>query len=378
MSVKIFLSVPWLSVVWVSVIWIGLICSAQGQQVVRAPVPSARPPAQATRYSLDVVVTDKAGHPVPGLQQADFTLLDSGQPATITSFAAIDTAAPAASPSPAAHTAAPTAAPTQVVLVIDEVNTPFVAVGVERIQLHNFLTQNQGHLALPVTIAMVTDTGVKQMNQHPSTDGNALDAQLQQEQSTLRAITRSSGFYGGADRLQISLQTLNQIVGNLIPVPGRKLLVWISQGWWMFNAPNVITNNSQRRAFFAAVVGFSDALLRGQITLYAVDPLGTRDAGSPANFQWQDFLKPVPSAKKVDPGDVSLQVLAAHSGGLYLFGSNDIASEVAKCVADGTAYYHLTFDPAHSETPDTWHGLEVKLDKQGLQARTAYGYYAQP
>jgi VWFA-related protein len=376
--VKIFLSVAWLSVAWLSVAclsvaWLGLICSAQGQQVVRAPVPSARPPAQATRYSLDVVVTDKAGHSVPGLQQADFTLLDSGQPATITSFAAIDTNAPAASPSPAA----PTAAQTQVVLVIDEVNTPFVAVGVERIQLHNFLTQNQGHLALPVTIALVTDTGVKQMN-HPSTDGNALDAQLQQEQGSLRAITRSGGFYGGADRLQISLQTLNQIVGNLVPVPGRKLVIWISQGWWMFNVPNVITTDSQRRAFFGAVVGFSDSLLRGQITLYAVDPLGTRDAGSPAYFQWQDFLKPVPSAKKVDPGDVSLQVLAAHSGGLYLFGSNDIASEVAKCVSDGTAYYRLTFDPVHSETPDTWHALEVKLDKQGLNIRTAYGYYAQP
>lgn len=340
--------------------------SACAQQSVPAPALESRPPAPNGATPLDVVVTDKAGHPIPGLQESDFTLLDNGHPTQIKSFEAI--AAPG--------TATPSTTPTQVMLVIDEVNTSFIAVSVERTQLHNFLTQNQGHLPLPVSIAMVTDTGVQLLNQ-PSTDGNALDAQLRQEQSTLRSIPRSAGFYGGTDRLQISLQSLNRIVGSLATLEGRKLLIWISQGWWTFNNPNVMVTEPERRTFFSAVVSFSDALQRGQITLYAVNPEGTEDAGNFSNFEWQNFLKPVPSAKKADPGDLALQVLATHSGGLVLFGSNDIASELVKCVADGTAWYRLTFDPEQAEAPETWHSLEVKLDKPGMKVRTSNGYYAE-
>jgi hypothetical protein len=62
------------------------------------PSPVAPPAEGATvlargdgrRISLDVVVTDKSGKPVPGLQQQDFTLLDDKQPQTILSFRATD------------------------------------------------------------------------------------------------------------------------------------------------------------------------------------------------------------------------------------------------------------------------------------------------
>ena len=39
---------------------------------------------------LDVVVTEKSGAPVSGLQLEDFTLLDNNVPQTITSFEAVD------------------------------------------------------------------------------------------------------------------------------------------------------------------------------------------------------------------------------------------------------------------------------------------------
>ena len=59
--------------------------------------------------TLDVVVTDKAGHVIRGLKQEDFTLLDNKQPATIRSFAAheIDT---------------PNNDPQALILLIDDVN----------------------------------------------------------------------------------------------------------------------------------------------------------------------------------------------------------------------------------------------------------------
>ncbi|MGC2638555.1 MAG: VWA domain-containing protein [Acidobacteriaceae bacterium] len=335
------------------------------------PAPAVVPPPPALKgpLILDVVATDKAGHPVPGLTKDDFTLLDNGQPTPITAFTAVASASSTA--------ASPESIPTQAVVVVDEVNTSFIAVSVERTQLHNFLTANQGHLPFPVTILFLTDTGIKQVNQ-PTSDGNALDAKLQQEQGTLREIPRSAGFYGGTDRLQISIKSLHSILSTLDNEPGKKLVIWISQGWWIFNSPNVYIAESQRRAFFQTVVALSAELQQGQITLDSVDPLGTEDASNMRNFEWQDFLKPVAAAKKADPGDLALQVLSTHSGGQVLFGNNDIASEITKCITDGTVAYRLAFNPPHADAPDSWHNLQVKLDKPGLKARARNGYYAEP
>lgn len=345
-------------------------CAGIAAAQVAPTVPPLQPqPAQPQTgpLELDVVVTDKAGHPVPGLQQSDFTLLDDKQPTPIRSFRAYD----GASPTNWANN------PTQVFIVVDEVNTRIVAISIARAQLHNLLAQNGGHLPFPVTILFITDTAIQQVNQ-PTTDGIALDAQLQKQQSTLRAIPQSAGFYGGTDRMGISLQRLDTITGSLAKMPGRKLVVWIGQGWWLFDNPNIYPSDRDERNYFAAVVQISAKLWQANAVLYAVNPLGTNDAASIHNVEWEQYLKPVREARRTDPGDLALQVFAAHSGGLVLYGSNDIAGEVSKCIADGTTWYALTFDPQRADKPNTWHDLEVKLDKAGLKIRTRNGYYAGP
>lgn len=348
----------------VSLLLMAFAASVGAQNVPAPEVPGSQAASHASPIDLDVVVTDKDGHPVPGLQQSDFTLFDDNHPTAIQSFQAMG--------GPSGQNDQ-----VQVLLVIDEVNTGFVAVSVERTQLHLLLTQNQGHLPFPVTIVFLTDTGIDQVNQ-PTTDGNALDAALQKKQSTLRAIPQSAGFYGGTDRLQISLKSLYSLTGTLAPIPGRKLMVWVSQGWWTFDNPNVYISEEQRKRFFSAIVDLSTVLRQGRITMYSVDPLGTQDAGSFRNMQWQDFLKPIREAKRADPGDLALQVLATQGGGLVLFGSNNIAGEISHCVDDGSVWYRITFDPQRADAPHTWHDLAVKVDKSGLKIRTRNGYYAEP
>ena len=53
---------------------------AQEQQAVPAF------PTQAEAITVDVVVVDKDGHPVKGLEKSDFTLLEDGRPQTISAF----------------------------------------------------------------------------------------------------------------------------------------------------------------------------------------------------------------------------------------------------------------------------------------------------
>src|ERR1700722_14996742 len=79
----------------------------------------AEPPNR--QITLDVVVTDKSGKPVPGLQQQDFTLLDNKQPQKILVFGAVQSGA--------------SDPPVEVVLVVDEVNTTFTNVSFERAQI---------------------------------------------------------------------------------------------------------------------------------------------------------------------------------------------------------------------------------------------------
>lgn len=89
------------------------IAAAPGQtNMMPAPVsPEATFRATARLVQVDVVVTDKQGKPVSGLQQSDFTVLQDGKPQTIHVFEAHRPIA--TTTATAAATSAATSAPTQ-------------------------------------------------------------------------------------------------------------------------------------------------------------------------------------------------------------------------------------------------------------------------
>lgn len=346
-----------------------LVCctiSAAAQKPMPTPHVTVPEAARSSRGPLtfNVVVTDKAGHPVRGLQKSDFTLLDDRRPTEISSFAAYDWSQP-------------NAAPEGVFFVIDEVNTGFDNVSIEREQIENYLHRDGGRLPVPMGIFVLTDTGLTQLTKI-STDGNDLANTLHQKNGELRALTRSGGFYGGTDRLDVSLRGLSTLTNYLGRAQGRKLVIWISPGWWMFDNPNVMISDKQQKTFFSLIVGYRAAMRQADMTLYMIDPRGTNDAGGVNQFLWESFLKPAKRPGQTQPGNLALQVFAKHSGGLVLLGSNDVTGEIAKCGDDASAWYTLTFDPQTADKPDTWHDVEVKVDKPGVTVRTRNGYYAQP
>jgi VWFA-related protein len=316
--------------------------------------------------TLDVVVTDKSGKPVSGLEQKDFTLLDNKLPQKIVSFQAVAGAAATADP------------PVEVVLLMDGVNTEFTNVAIERNEMVKFLGRNGGALAQPTSLLFFSSSGATQTIS--SRDGNAVVADLNQKQIGLRAIGRAQGFYGGIERMQMSLSALQKFADFEAAVPGRKLLVWISPGWpyLVSGMDQVLISQRQKQELFNSIVALSDALRRARITLYNIDPLGTADAGGLRVTDYKQFLKGVKTARQADNGNLALQVLASQSGGLVLNSSNDLAGEMATCVADASGFYVLSFDSLPGDGPNEYHALDVKLDKPGLTARTRSGYYAQP
>lgn len=329
--------------------------------------PSLPQPSTTDRQiTLDVQVTDKSGVPVRGLQKQDFTLLDDKQPKNILSFQAVDNAAGSS-----------TDPPVEIVLVVDAVNATFQTVNYERNELKKFLLQNGGKLALPVSLIVFTDAGAK-IQDGSSRDGNALAALYDQYETGLRSINRSQGFYGAADRFDLSMKTLTSVIEYEKPRPGRKLMIWFSPGWPLLSGPNVELSHKGQQQLFSSIVAASTGLRQARITLYSVDPLGLTDAASIRISYYEEFLKGVGSPSHALPGNLGLQVLVVQSGGRVFNSSNDLTAEIAHCVADADAFYVVSFEAARADQADEYHSLAVTIDKPGITARTRTGYYAQP
>jgi VWFA-related protein len=318
--------------------------------------------AQATssKIFLDVVVTPKKGGPVTNLQRQDFSLFDNKTAQTITSFRALSQGQE----------------PIKVILVLDAVNTSFQTIADARPRIDKFLRANEGQLAYPTSLAVVTDRGT-QVQPGFSTDGNALSASLDAYEVGLRDIRRSAGFYGATDRLQISLQALSMLIRRENQEPGRKIILWISPGWPLLSGPGVQLGSKQVQQLFAQVVNLSTQLRQNRITLYSVDPVGAGEGLMRANY-YKDFLKGVQKPSQVEPGDLGLEVLAVQSGGQALSSNNDIAALLQTCMADTAAYYELTFEPPPADRTDEYHHLQVQLKNPNLIGRTLQGYYSQP
>ncbi|HEX3685405.1 MAG TPA: VWA domain-containing protein [Bryobacteraceae bacterium] len=328
------------------------------------PVFPRQAATTASRITLDVVVNDKSGNPVSGLQQQNFTILDNQQPQKILSFEAIGGNSPAN-------------ADLETVLVIDAVNIGLVRVAFAREEIQKFLRQDGGKLAQPLSIDFLSDSGLV-AQATPTRDGNALIAYMKQHETALRTLRGSQGFYGAADRVQLSLRALGQLAQYEENRPGRKLVIWVSPGWPILTGPNVQLTSKDQQNLFHTVVAVSTQLRQSRIALYAVDPLGTSDSGSFRTFYYEQFLKGVTAPNRVLIGNLALQVLAYQSGGRVLNSSNSIAGEIERCIRDVKAYYVLTYDPPPADGPDDYHAIEVKLDQPQLKAQTRSGYYAQP
>jgi VWFA-related protein len=319
-------------------------------------------PATQTPSSihLDVVVTPRSGTPVAGLKLQDFSVLDNKVSQPIQSFQAISG----------------NQSPVQIILLVDGVNTPYIRLAYARSQIDKFLRANGGHLAHPLSLAIFTNDKTRIQN-GATTDGNALSKILDDSPIGLRTIHRSAGIYGADERIQLSLQTLRQLAALEEGRPGRKIILWVSPGWPLLSGPRIDLGAKQQQRIYSQVVALSVELRQAHITLYSIDPNGAGESVLSNSYFYQSYLKGVGKPNDVQLANLSLQVLAAQSGGLVLNGNNDIAGLLQRCVADTGNYYELSFAPSPAEPAKAYHQIEVKMTDPGLTARTRHGYYAQ-
>jgi VWFA-related protein len=339
------------------------VCMLLGALVPGVAVVSAQQPPPANDapnriIHLDVAVTAKSGEAVSSLSEQDLTVLDNAAAQPVTTFKAISVGQEQV----------------EVILLMDAVNTRFQTMAYEQDELQKFL-KSSGKMSHPATIAVLTDEGV-QIQKGFSTDGNVLSHLLDGYSAGLRQITRSTGYWGATERLQISLTAVRELAAYVASLPGRKIIIWISPGWPLLSGARIDLDSKQQKEIFSNIVSFSTLLRESRVTLYNINPRGVGESLFRADY-YREFVKGVHKPGETQFGDLGLQVLAVQSGGLAIESDNDIAESIKKCLGGTESWYEVTFPMPPAEQANEYHHLEIKVGKPGVTARTRDGYYAQ-
>lgn len=327
---------------------------------------------------LDVNATDKAGKFISGLTVKDFTVLDNGLPQKIVSFRL-------SNEEPKDGIALDEEELTDVILVLDEVNPSSEQVGLARDETIQFLRQNGGKLARPVSIYWFTPTGLY-ASAFPTTDGNALANEVAHHH-VARTVWEmppktSLGFSISGTRHALwdkALRTVYTAAIDYDGKPGRKLLVWIGIGWPSNSTltGRFLDEMGGKDPAFSSLVELRTRINKARMVLYQVTPW---DDPESSHFVYQNHLAGIRSSSEMnDPAsDFALPVVALQSGGQVLDSPRSIVRGIDHCIQEASSFYSLSFNPPNAAAPDEFHDVKVQISEPAVTARTNSGYYDQP
>jgi len=185
------------------------------------PVESSLNPGN---ISLNVVVTDQAGHPVHGLEPGDLELRDNGIPQRFVSFQVSD------------ENSNRSDQVTEIVFLIDRLNLSAQQESVAEKEVADFLREHNGRLVHPVMLYRLSSYGLSSLFE-PSSNGNELADTLIRGKESKQIWTVPAHPEGaprddaGQARNEASLKALGAIAIQERKRPNRKLLFWVGPGW---------------------------------------------------------------------------------------------------------------------------------------------------
>lgn len=364
---------------------------------------------------LSVIVQNKNGEPILGLKKNDFTLLDEGRKQKI-AFFSVKQPAPITS-----HQPLPANVFTNrldlngqdpgavTILLYDALNTSFLDQAYVRAHILRFLQtmKPQDHVAL---YALTTQLRILQ---DFTTDSNSLlnaanhiqpsataayDAShpekfdapaLHSDPMWMRfqnAVNNASGEISDqnvANRAELTTAAIVAIADHVAGIPGRKSLIWVSDGIPIQIGMDRIGSIDRDTVSFEGsdsgtksgsasrsrdFSGAARALNRANLSIYPVDAHGveTDPIGGGSNF----FMRQ-------DRRD-TFRLLADRTGGKAFYGTNDIAGAMHDALEDGRYTYTLGYYPDHGSWDGKFREIRLTVKAQGAHLRYRRGYFALP
>jgi VWFA-related protein len=373
-----------------------------------AAAPSQLPEPQTFRVGtrvveVDVVARDRRGA-AAGLTKADFILLDNGKPQniaffTVRSAGALASATPAAQPlsnaphlSPGVVSNRPgtndDAPATQTILLLDRVFTGQLnqIFAIQRIAKFLDLRRKQdgiGIYTLGRDVRVIQDVTNDDRLLRRAANGLKAQEVAKRSSDTTGMTEREADDYSQLNMLERVLalkHALQATARHLANVPGRKTLVWISEGFPLLYCPPHLPCFDYRPDMQEAARALNDA----NVALYAVDPRGLigglgRMTGI-ANAEGRGPASQIVPGYRVAPVGPehieTMNLLAGLTGGDVYFNTNGLEGSMLKAVEDSDVTYSLGFYPSEDSQDGKAHKLKVSVARGGVSLRYRESYFA--
>jgi VWFA-related protein len=376
---------------------------------------------------VDVVATNGKGEPVTDLEAEDFIVSEDGRPQALRNFSFQQPARATSTPEIAEQVPQagvisniPRARKGAIwnVIVLDALNSPMLEQSNARQELLKVLAQlsnqpvaiyvldtqlrlirdfNDDPTMLKQTIAGMTNKGSVLLDNprggHEAERYNpifwaAIPA------SARAGIMRAEGEGTAAhtrDRLGLTLDALNAIASNLKSLPGRKNLIWVSEGFPFSIEPGSTVNVHESLTglnYKVAVASTANALFDSQIAIYPIDSRGN---SSPGVFDSastghdalgrDESLTGLTSTlseenNNLDVTHTSMQEVAERTGGKAFYNQNEIGKAIVDSMNDGATYYTLAYSPSNGNWNGKFRRISVKTARSGIKLRYRLGYFA--
>ncbi|MEM7356536.1 MAG: VWA domain-containing protein, partial [Acidobacteriota bacterium] len=220
------------------------------------------------------------------------------------------------------------------------------------------------------------------------------DAMRRVEQSRTELEAQShADFYAKSVHhdLGLSIDALKKLVGSLAGLPGRKALLYVSDGIPMTPGEDLFLLVAQRftsqttarlqgrrynsRQRFRDLTAQANA---NRVTFYTLEAAGLDFHASLSAEHRGSASATGGSNIDIDVlrdsnNQQALQMMAFETGGLATFNSNNIAGALGRMASDFGSYYSLGYQPGLREE-GRYHKIEVKVKRKGLQVRHRSGY----
>lgn len=373
--------------------------------------------------NVDVYVTDKKGKRVNGLTRDDFEILEDKRPMAITNFYAVDEGRPV----PTGEELEASAIPTLPVPVpgmppeIPDDQRLHLVVYIDNFNLHPFsrnktftalreflrsdLTpgdsvmlmtyEREPHVRRPFTTdpqviasALFELEKLNAFATQGDSDRRDILRELDDLKDETQAITRARSYAESLfNDLQFSIDSLKNTVSSLAGLPGRKAILYVSDGLPMIAGQDVfqfvqekfssgsstammesLTFDASRR--FQELVAQANA---NRISFYTIDAEGLKVSSSISaenrSANTSGMVDSIHNSNLLAP----LQMIAEQTGGKAIYNTNDATKGLLTVASDFKTYYSLGYSPVHSGD-GRYHKIDVRTKRKDLVVRHREGY----
>lgn len=176
-------------------------------------------------------------------------------------------------------------------------------------------------------------------------------------------IQRKAKLYVRQARSQTSrtVQNLQYVVSGLSRIPGRKTIMFITEGFFVEESRDILRQVAGQAA-------------RASTTIYSIDGRGLISSGG--NADPDVTTAAMARATNFDPGEDAPMILTMGTGGFMVRHIDDMSRAFNIIARDTSNYYVIGYQPQNSKMDGSFRKIDVKPTVDGLSVRARKGYVA--